>query len=148
MTTARARTEQRHAAQRRKKALKKFMNGDITPQDFHRKHGFPPGAKCQACGAPPAIKAIVLAEYKEAVQRGMIPNIGIDGQLNEAVAKTIVNLRGPSGPVPHTRLSAAYACSNCAVMMERSLAKAPSWCVVEIHRGPDPTNRVSVGYYS
>lgn len=148
MTTSRARTEKRQQAQKRRKAVKKFQNGDITPNDFYRKHGFPPGAKCAGCQGPPAIKATVFVEYQEAVKREMIPAALPDGEINEAVARTIVNFRGPSGPVPHFRASSAYACSNCRVEMERALAKGPSWAIVEINEGPDPRNRVSVGYAS
>ena len=148
MTTSRARTERRQQDQKRRKAVKKFQNGDITPNDFYRKHGFPPSAKCQGCGAPPAVKATVLVEYKEAVKREMVPPLVLDGAINEAVAKTIVNLRGPSGPVPHIRTSSTYACSLCRVLMEKALAKGPSWAIVEINEGPDPRNRVSVGYAS
>ena len=147
MTTSQSRTERRHQDQNRRKAVKKFQGGNITPNEFYRKHGFPPGAKCR-CGAPPAVKATVLVEYKEALRRGMVPPVAVDGAVNEAVAKTIVNLRGPSGPVPHFRTSATYACANCRVTMEKALAKGPSWAVVEINEGPDPRNRVTVGYHS
>jgi hypothetical protein len=31
--------------------------------------------------------------------------------------------------------------------MEKALAKAPSWTVVDIQNGPDPTNRVVFGSF-
>ena len=148
-STTLPRIERRTEERKKAKIIRKFQNGDITPNEFYRKHGFPHGATCQGCGAPPAVKAIVLADFKEAVKRGMVPALGLDGQLNEAVAKTIVQLRGPDGrAVPHTRLSMAYACSNCRPTFEKVLAKAPSWCIVEIHEGPNPRNRVQIGYDS
>lgn len=142
------RTERRHTEQKKRKATRKFMDGKITPQDYHRQHGFPKGAKCAGCGGPPAVKAMVFAEVKEAVKRGMMPPPMENGVINEAVVKTLVKFKGPSGPVLHARLSQSYSCTSCRVDFEKALARAPSWCVVEINEGPDPRNRVSVGYAS
>ena len=127
--------------------MKRFDGGRRTPNEYHREFAFPPTAKCAGCGGPPAIRAIVLVELAEAIKRNMV-QAPLFGQIvHPDVAKTIVQLRGPSGPVPHTRVSLTYSCDLCRKTMEVELAKAPSWCVVEINEGPDPRNKVQVGYH-
>ena len=89
------------------------------------------------------MRAIVMAPYDEAVKRRMVPPAHVAGP---EIVKLMVALRGGDGqPVPHVRLSCTYSCRLCQRDFERALARGPSWCVVDIHRGPDPLNRVSVG---
>jgi hypothetical protein len=128
---------------KRNKFLKRFDGGNRTPQEYHRAHAFPPAAKCSGCGGPPAVRAVVLAPFDEVSQRGMLPH---DELVNPSILQTVVPLKGADGQaVPHVRLSITYSCSRCRREFERALAKAPSWCFVDINEGPDPTNRVQVG---
>jgi len=130
---------------------KKFQDGRVTPQEYHAKHAFPPGAKCSGCGRPPSIRAIVMAPLDEVRKRD--PDFGVVADLaltNPQAAKrfheVLVPLRGSDGrPVPHIRLSTALACPVCAPAMEKALAKGPSWCVVDIQRGPGPDKLVTSG---
>ena len=140
---SKARTARRHYNS--SQHMKRFDGGRRTPNEYHREHAFPPSAECAGCGGPPAVRAIVLAELKEAIKHRMVP-ASLDGRITAAVARTLVDLRGPSGPVKHARISATYSCDNCRKTMEVALAKAPSWCIVEINEGPNPRNRVQVGY--
>jgi len=39
---------------------------------------------------------------------------------------------------PYVRVSMVYSCKACAPALEKSLAKLPSWMIVEINRGPGP----------
>ena len=39
-------------------------------------------------------------------------------------------------PEPYIRVSEKVACAGCQVIAERAAARGPSWCVVEIKRGP------------
>jgi hypothetical protein len=90
------------------------------------------------------VRAIVLAPFDEANKRGMLPP---GAAINPAVLQSIVPIKGSSGqPEPFVRLSIAYSCSRCQPEFEKALAKAPSWCIVELNRGPNPTERVQVGY--
>ncbi len=121
--------------------LTRFMQGRCTPQEYHEQHAFP-GQRCNGCGGPPALRAIVMAPYDEAQKRGMVPPGHVAGP---AILKLVVALKGGDGqPVPHVRMSITYSCRMCRRDFERALARAPSWVVVDINRGPDPTNRISV----
>ena len=44
----------------------------------------------------------------------------------------------------YVRISITYACRRCQREFERALAKGPSWCIVEINRGPGPDKVVSM----
>lgn len=84
-----------------------------------------------------------MAPFDEVKKRGLLPA----GELiNPAILQSIVPIRGASGqPEPYVRITITYSCTRCQRDFERALAKHPSWVIVEINRGPDPTNRVSVG---
>ena len=124
---------------------KKFDGGRSTPQEYHRRHAFPPTAACTGCGGRPSVRAIVMMECKEAVKHNMVPTYTGDQEIEAQVAATLVYLRGPSGPVAHFRLSTTYCCPRCRPTMERALAKGSSGLVVDIQDGPDATNRVVFG---
>lgn len=123
---------------------KKFDGGRRTAQQFHEEHAFPPGAACANCGKRPSVRAIVMAPFDEVQKRGMLPQGAL---INPSIMQAIVPIKDAQGlPTPYVRLSIAYACRTCQPAFERALAKAPSWCIVEINRGPNPTERVQVGY--
>lgn len=121
--------------------IKKFANGRMTPEEYHSKYAFPPGSRCAGCGAPPVIRAIVMMELAEARKN---PNVDAMMLISPAdFMNQIVQIKGSDGKAqPYFRCSIAYACKRCGPAMEKQLAKAPSHCIVEINRGPDPTNRV------
>ena len=121
---------------------KRFDEGRTTPQEYHRLHAFGPDARCAVCGGRPEIRAIVLAPFDEANKRGMLPE---GAMFNPGVMQTMVTIKEGGVPKPYLRLSIAYSCKLHQREFERTCAKAPSWCIVEINRGPDPTNRVQVG---
>lgn len=136
----------------RLRPTKKFMNGRYTPQDVHAAYAFPLNAKCTGCGAPPTIQALVFIEAKEALKRGMLPDLSfLDAEttltLEEKLTRTLIHFKGPSGPVAYFRFSIAYSCPLCRHAVEKELAKAPSYMVVEINEGPDPKNRLVLGYH-
>lgn len=115
--------------------------GGLTPQAFHQKHAFP-GQHCQGCAGPAAIRAIVMVPYDEAVKRQLVPP---GHEASQQVLDRTVMLRGSDGKAePYVRLSVTYCCTLCQRDFEKALAQAPSWAVVELNRGPDPTNRVQI----
>jgi hypothetical protein len=123
--------------------VKRFMNGAITPQEYHAANAFGPDAHCAGCAGKPSVRAIVMIPYDEAIKRGYVPP---GHEASAEVLSRVVLLRSSSGAAePHVRLSKAYACPMCQPAFERELARAPSWAVVDINRGPDPSNRVLVG---
>lgn len=139
---------ERPRTQRRKRAIqhrKMFDRGRRTPQEYHQQTAFPLNAKCAACGRPPAVRALVFVPLADARRLGMFGMEELTAAAAAAMLQTVVQLKGPSGPVSYVRVSSAYSCKSCQPAFEKTLAKAPSWCVVEIQRGPDPTNRVVVG---
>jgi hypothetical protein len=42
-------------------------------------------------------------------------------------------------------ISDAYACDHCKKDLEKAAAKHPSWCIVEIDRGPKDKIQVGAG---
>jgi len=119
------------------KVLEMFKRGDATPQEVHRKLAFG-GKGCDVCSAPAAIRvrmflplADVLAKSPEWAMKEAAKN---EGKL------PLVDFKHGK----HVRVSQAYACERCRATLEREAAKAPSYCVVEIDEGPEPTAPVSV----
>lgn len=126
---------------------KRFNGGNRTPQEYHAQFAFPPNAKCSACSAKPQLRAIVMIPLDEAEKRGMVPPGAAQAPLMfPDIAPVLVPIReSGSAPSFYVRTSIAYSCKSCRKNFERALASAPSWAIVEINRGPDPTNRVSLG---
>lgn len=90
----------------------------------------------------------MLCPLDEAVKRGMLPGgpaAIVDPRAIAAIAPVLVAINENGEKKNYVRISMVYSCRSCQKELEKALAKAPSWCIVEINRGPDPTNRVSVG---
>lgn len=123
---------------------RQFLNGRMTPQEFVAANTFGLTARCTGCGGPPVIQAMVFVPYAEAVKRGMVPE-GHEAP-QQIIDVTVMLKSGANGAQePHVRLSQAYSCRMCQPAFERELAKAPSWAIVDINRGPNPTNQILVG---
>jgi hypothetical protein len=120
----------------------KFLNGTLTPQEFVAVNTFGMN-KCR-CGNTPVVCATVFMPYVEACKRGYIPP---GSELSPEIASVLIALRTGCNKEeePHVRMSQAYSCRVCQPAFERALAKSPSWAVIDINRGPDPSNRVVVG---
>jgi hypothetical protein len=109
--------------------VKKFMDGEHTPQEVHRALAWG-GRKCDACGGPAAIRIRVFAEYKECLQRSPEFVMKLAAEHNGALP--VVDFKQGK----FIRVSEAFACTNCKHEAERQAAKAPSWCCVERDEGP------------
>jgi len=69
-----------------------------------------------------------------------------DPVIEAQVTESLIELRNSTGTVTkYFRESITYSCTRCQKSFESALAKKPSWCVVDIERGPDVTNRVVFG---
>ena len=121
--------------EKRINGVKKFMDGMMSPQEVHRALAWG-GRKCDACGGPAAERIRVFAEYKEVLQRSPEFVMKLAAEHNGEVP--VVDFK--SGKF--IRVSKAFACANCKGEAERQAAKAPSWCCVEIDRGPDEKMQV------
>ena len=124
--------------------MRRFSDTGLTPQDFHKMYAFPPNARCSGCRTPKvAVRAIVYMPVVDAIKKGIIPQ---SATLDQIHAITL-QLNDNGTRKYFIRTTMAYACEQCAPAMERMLARdMPSSCVCDINRGPDPTNRVSVGF--
>lgn len=134
--------------QRRRAAIihrKKFRDGRETPDDVEASV-MPRGAFCP-CGARPHCVARVFMPLKDVVER---QGEGVGRLLlthPEKFERLCVDL-GPERGGVFVRVSTAYSCRTHLPIMERTLArKTPSWCLVDIDRGPEVmvTKRVVVG---
>lgn len=81
-----------------------------------------------------------MAPYDEALKRGLVPPGHQAGP--EVLERTVMLRRGDGTPEPHVRLSVTYSCRACQRAFERELARAPSWCVVDLNHGPNPRELV------
>jgi len=116
------------------------------PQKVHSDLAFPPGAKCNGCGRRPLIRAITMAPLDEARRRMPELEALMVAQPNAVLSRLVQINEHPGGianPKPYLRLGIAYACQSCAPAMEKQLAKAPSWMIVEINRGPNQPKIIS-----
>jgi hypothetical protein len=108
----------------------KLFGGKTTAEELWKKHGLG-GAKC-LCGRPGAIKILIFCGLVDFYQR--FPSQA------EVIAAT--NPHGPFVPsFPSAfghlvKLSEVVACEGCQKTAEMEAAKAPSWCIVDIQRGP------------
>lgn len=121
MSDAQKKPEVRH--------VKKFMGGRMTPDEVHRALGL--RVRC-LCGQPAAIRIKVLAPLQEVQDRNpqfvaMVAASNPDGPFVPTIPSKYGNL---------VKLSDVGACDNCKTEAERVAAKHPSWCIVEIDRGP------------
>jgi glutaredoxin len=113
--------------------LKKFMGGQMTPNEAHRKLAFG-GHRCDSggCGQPAAIRIRVFAPADEVMQRS--PEFLIQLAAKNEGQIPVVDFRQGK----YIRISEVYACDHCKGDAERAAAKGPSWTCVEIDRGiPD-----------
>ena len=128
--------------------LRKFtdISDGLSPQEFYEKHSFPNDARCQHCKTPRvSVRSVVFWPMSDVVKDGVMT---AEQVANGAGAPLMLQLRDPVSKSVrnYIRYSMAYACTQCAPAMEKVLARdLPSYVVVDITRGPDPLNRVTVG---
>jgi hypothetical protein len=110
--------------------LDKFMKGQMTPSEVHKKYGV--RKSCQSCGAPASIRIRVLVTLAELTQRQpeFVANIAASNPDGPYVPTV------PTKFGPMVLISDVGACDNCKGEAERAAAHHPSWAIVEINRGP------------
>lgn len=115
------------------------MGGMMTPAELHRELAFPLNAKCQ-CGNRPVLTIRSFAEEKEMLKRD--PGLTV---LCRTDPVKYAHMRVKTRMGTFLRLAEVYACATCGPLAERTAAKHPSWCFVEIDRGPK-ADYLSVGF--
>jgi len=115
------------------RSRKQLFGGRETAEEVHSSAAFPPGSKCAGCGKSRGLimRIIILAPVDEISKRDprfadMVEQC--PQQFMEIVVRTKYGTM--------LRLSTTYACHACQRDAERAAAKAPSWCIVDINRGP------------
>lgn len=124
--------------------MKKFMDGKATPDEVWRKFVLK-GRPCFGCGNPKgAIIIRVFMPLDEAWARNpeLLAQMTIWAASQGVSSIPTVDFGNP--PQPFIRASERVACDNCKVTAERAAARGPSWCVVEIKRGPEMNPLVRV----
>lgn len=122
----------------------KPFGGLMTPDEVEARWGAPRGARCGACGRPPCTSARVFMPVDE-VHR----SIGAEllGRLIYTNPKGFESLCIQVDGLTYVRVSWTFACREHLPLLERTAAKSPSWCIVDIDRGPavSARNPVTVG---
>ena len=118
--------------------LKLITGGNMTPSELHRAIGI--RKSCMYCGQPAAVRIRVLVALDELTRRqpeyvAQIMATNPDGSW------TVPTLPTKYGPM--VKVSDVGACSHCRREAEIAAARGPSWAIVEISAGPDPTNKVA-----
>ncbi len=117
---------------------KQFMNGRMTPEELHQKLAIPHSAKCSGCGGRPLIRASVFGPLDEVKAKD--PSIELLAQQNPEM---FLAMLVPTKLGPFVRISTAFSCKSCRPDLEKTLAKAPSWCFVDIDAGPGADKMVA-----
>jgi len=115
------------------RSRKQLFGGRETAEEVHSKHAFPPGSKCAGCQRSRGLimRIIILAPVDEISKRDPFFARMVEEcpqQFMEIIVRTKYGVM--------LRLSTTYACHACQRDAERAAAKAPSWCIVDINRGP------------
>lgn len=118
---------------------KKLFGGKATAEEIHSKYAFPPDAQCTGCKTRGVITRIItLCPLDELKKKD--PLLG-DLMLVDPVEFQKVLVQTVHGP--YVRIATVYACSRCTPAAEKVAAKAPSWMIIDINRGPGADRAVS-----
>jgi hypothetical protein len=110
----------------------KLFGGVVTAAEVHARHGFRQPCAIQGCSNLPVIAIKMLMLHDEFVKQSPL--------LAAEIART--NPSGPYIPCIDTTfgkmvmVSKTCACRTHQADAEKAAAKAPSWVLVEIDRGP------------
>jgi hypothetical protein len=123
---------------------RQLFDGRFTAEEAHAMFAFPRSARCAGCGSRGlALRAIVMAPLDEAVKHRMIDPESAKDPYRLASILIPIQESATSRKL-YVRISITYCCRRCQREFERALAKAPSWCIVEINRGPGADKIVSM----
>lgn len=127
---------------------RKKLFGGMDPAEYHSRHAFPPGSKCAGCKTQRGLttRVIVMLPLDECLKRdpelaAVFKAAQLDPQLRSKLDERMVQTKHG----PHARISTTYSCEACRPWLEKEVAKAPSWAIVDINRGVKPGHATS-GY--
>lgn len=110
----------------------KLFGGVATAQEVHAKYGFRQACQATGCGATPVIQIKMFMLHDEFVQRN--PQMATMIAMSNPGGKYIPCTPTTFGPM--VRFSTVAACRTHQKDAEMAAAKAPSYVLVEIDRGP------------
>jgi len=117
----------------------KLFGGKKSAQEIHREFGMK--GRCDLCGGPPVIMVRMMALVSEIKKRSpeYWATVCASAAQNGSVDKN-GNVRVPTIDTTYGRMirfSQAIACEHHRKELEITAARAPSWVLVEIDRGPN-----------
>jgi hypothetical protein len=119
----------------------KLLGGRMTAEELWRESL---NGVCGFCGGPPAMQIYILLPLEDFLRDH--PQIAIRKAAQHEGRIPVVIFRGPDGGQRRfTQALHAFACDLHKVGLERFAAKAPSYAVVHIDKGPPDMNRIQVG---
>lgn len=125
------------------KTPKAFGTGrGLSPQELHRALGF--RKLCEQCGGPPVVRLKAFMPLDEFVRRDPLMAAMIEATSENGRIPTVMFYTNQSktSMAPFVKYADICACEGHRKEAEQLAARLPSFCVVEIDRGPDPTQRV------
>jgi hypothetical protein len=111
------------------KKVRKFMNGELSPVEAHRKFAWN-GRRCE-CGIPAAVRIKTFMHAKEFARQA---NPGVLAAILAESKGKMPTLPTTYGPM--VRIGDAFACTMHSKDLEVAAAKLPDYVLVEIDRGP------------
>ena len=116
----------------------KLFKGQKTAEEVHREYGM--RGRCDLCGGPPAILVRMLALISDVKAQSMPYWVAIcssaatNGHVDDHGNIKVPFIKTTYGRM--IRISTAMACAHHQKELEVTAARAPSWVLVEIDRGP------------
>lgn len=114
----------------------KLFKGQKTAQEIHAQYGF--RSKCLKCGGPPVIRVKMMMHVTDFKQKA--PEWASAIALTNPKGQDVPTIPTTYGPM--VKYADVTACRHHAKDLELTAAKAPSWVLVEIDRGPGADNPV------
>jgi len=108
----------------------KLFGGVTTAQEVHARLGF--RARCTKCKGPPVIQVKMFMLHDEFVKRA--PDMAVAIAASNEAGPYIPTTKTTFGPM--VRYATVTACKAHQKELELTAAKAPSYVLVEIDRGP------------
>lgn len=112
---------------------KKLFRGVKTAEQVYRELAFA-NRKCAECGGPPAIRVKVFYPLTE-IHETLLDAVKLEC-LVTGEPPPILRANEKYGNQLIMKVSDIVACERCAAALERAAAKAPSYAIVDIDRGP------------
>lgn len=122
----------------------KLFKGRKTAEEVHREYGM--RGRCSLCGGAPVILVRMLALIEDVKKQSMpywvalCQSAASNGQVDNAGNVKVPYVNTTYGKM--IRISQALACRDHRKDLEVTAARAPSWVLVEIDRGPGADNPV------